>query len=86
MTIYTKATLSTWTEWCYSEEYLSARDEAMLAMINAGKTDGSAEYFEGNLARRLFIDQAAAEEWANWVTTNCPPGHLISIEVVDFPA
>jgi hypothetical protein len=84
MTTFTKSTISNWTEWVYSEEYRSARDEALLVMINAGKTDGNREFGTGFLIRRNWIDQAAAEEWKNWITTHVPPEHLISIDIVDF--
>ena len=85
MTTYTKAVTLDWNEWILIPEYQSARDDVILAMINAGKTDGIREFLGGFAIRRLFIDQAAAEEWKNWVTSNAPPGYLISAEITDAP-
>jgi hypothetical protein len=85
MTTYTKYTTSNWVEWVYSEEYQTIRDQKIIEMINAEKTDGEREFGTGFLIRRKWVDQAAAQEWANWITTHVPPDHLISIEISDIP-
>lgn len=79
---FTKKTVSTWDHWV-GYDYNVLRDKQLLPMYEAGKTDGTLE-MNGNTVTRKWVDQAAAQEWVDWVLANTPKDALISIVIEDI--
>lgn len=59
------------TPWAGSyPDYILAYNQKLADLQAQGKTDGVLERPNDITFIRFWVDQAAAEEWINWVATN----------------
>lgn len=88
MTTMTKTTHFLWaTSWQeFTLEFESGRDALLATMTDEGKTDGNITQIEENKFERLWVDQAAAEEWIAGITAlaNAEGLTIISTEINDY--
>ena len=66
--MYTKKTIATWADqdpWRQSEQFRIERAAMVEKMVEQQKTDGEPIFEAGNdlVVTRMWVDQAAAEEW-----------------------
>lgn len=89
MSILTKATDITWVSLesqISIQDLNTERDAKLLQMVDEGKTDGQPTAISDVKTRREFTDQAAAEEYRDFIWSmdaKYGPGIVISIEIVD---
>lgn len=88
MTTMTKQTHFEWgTNWQeFTPAFESARDALLESKIAQGKTDGNITQIEENKFARLWVDQAAAEEWAAEISALAASEGLIilSVEITGY--
>lgn len=87
--ILTKESIMTWTS---SEaknsppELITERTAFVQGMMAQDKTDGYPVELTDTTTRRLWVDQAAAEEWAAWIqaTATRLGAGLVSVTINDI--
>lgn len=69
MPTYTKSVITTYQDPIYivSLDYLSAVDSKIEEMQRTGKTDGNPEFVDEFTIKRIWLDQAAVDEWYAWL-------------------
>jgi len=76
-----------WTE--RSPQIAAEREQLIATMVAEGKTDGVPIILSDTIVQRLFIDEAAANEYVTWLNTAYPaagfPGPA-STRVINLPA
>jgi hypothetical protein len=89
MIVLTKATDITWVSLeaqVNNPELNTERDAKLLEMVTEEKTDGNPEVISEIETRREFVDQAAAEEYRDFIWSmdaKYGPGIVLSIQIVD---
>jgi len=89
MTTMTKATIITWVSQQAQVGNISLHDERskkLAEMYAAGKTDGNPNMISPNVTIREWIDQAAAEEFRDFMLgldEKYGPGLILSIVIED---
>lgn len=93
MPIYTKKTVRTLLEntndnMPYTATLLELTAQKLKDMELAGKTDGIAYEVADNIVERLWIDEAAAQEWVDFMDTADGKYHMpiikkYSVEIKD---
>jgi len=74
---FTKKTIVTWAAPIDNTSIADSIRAKISSMVNEGKTDGKTiqgpEMYD---VTRLWVDQAAAEEWTSWITETCATFNL----------
>jgi hypothetical protein len=87
--ILTKESIQTWTSEEAKDlpaELVTERNAWILDMVDQDKTDGIPLDLDATRTRRLWVDQAAAEEWSAWIqaTATRLGAGLISVTISDI--
>jgi hypothetical protein len=89
MNTLTKSTLITWVSMDAQiniEELNAERVDKLLQMTAEEKTDGYPSAISDVETRRDFVDQAAAEEYRDFIFAmdeKYGPGLVVSVEIID---
>ncbi len=89
--ILTKQSIMTWTSEEAKNsppELITQRTAWVRARILEDKTDGDPVELSATTTRRLWVDQAAAEEWATFIQSLCTSlgAGLVSVQISDYTA
>jgi hypothetical protein len=89
MTTYTKNTLVTYVQSvdAVGSQYVTSVFNKATQLVAEGKTDGSYLFDTPHIVRRPWIDQAAAEEWINFIIdlANADVVDITGTQIVDAP-